>query len=113
MDLNLVVVIGLAFVINLIGALAYAARIAGVRTGRKYCVGSKYGTPFARLPRIAQQVSSVIVRYWVVSGHWPSTPQSHHAHHRQRRQLHAERDSRKHPSTARSVRGYGGRLNNG
>lgn len=34
MDTNLTAVLGLAFVINLIGALAYAARIAGVRTGR-------------------------------------------------------------------------------
>ena len=34
MDLNLAVVLFLSFVINLIGALAYAARIAGVRTGR-------------------------------------------------------------------------------
>ena len=34
MDLNLAVVLALSFVINLIGALAYAARIAGVRTGR-------------------------------------------------------------------------------
>lgn len=34
MDLNLFVVVALTFVINLIGALAYAARIAGVRTGR-------------------------------------------------------------------------------
>jgi hypothetical protein len=34
MDLNLASVLFLAFVINLIGALAYAARIAGVRTGR-------------------------------------------------------------------------------
>lgn len=33
-DFNLAVVIGLVFIINLIGALAYAARIAGVRTGR-------------------------------------------------------------------------------
>lgn len=34
MDTNLTAVLCLAFVINLIGALAYAARIAGVRTGR-------------------------------------------------------------------------------
>ncbi len=34
MDTNLIAVLCLAFVINLIGALAYAARIAGVRTGR-------------------------------------------------------------------------------
>ena len=34
MDFNLAAAIALTFVINCIGALAYAARIAGVRTGR-------------------------------------------------------------------------------
>ncbi|MEO1921598.1 MAG: lipid II flippase Amj family protein [Sphingomonadaceae bacterium] len=34
MDTNLAAVLCLAFIINAIGALAYAARIAGVRTGR-------------------------------------------------------------------------------
>jgi hypothetical protein len=33
MDLNLAIICGLTFVIHLIGTLAYAARIAGVRTG--------------------------------------------------------------------------------
>jgi hypothetical protein len=33
MDTNLVIICGLTFVIHLIGTLAYAARIAGVRTG--------------------------------------------------------------------------------
>jgi hypothetical protein len=34
MDTNLLIICGLTFVIHLIGTLAYAARIAGVRTGR-------------------------------------------------------------------------------
>ena len=34
MDLQLAVICGLTFAIQLIGALAYSARIAGVRTGR-------------------------------------------------------------------------------
>lgn len=34
MDLNLIIICVLTFVIHLIGTLAYAARIAGVRTGR-------------------------------------------------------------------------------
>jgi Alternate to MurJ len=34
MDANLLLICGLTFVIHLIGTLAYAARIAGVRTGR-------------------------------------------------------------------------------
>jgi hypothetical protein len=34
MDINLAIICGLTFVIHLIGTLAYAARIAGVRTGQ-------------------------------------------------------------------------------
>jgi hypothetical protein len=34
MDYQLVVIIGLTFVIHLIGTLAYSVRIAGTRTGR-------------------------------------------------------------------------------
>jgi len=33
MDLQLLVILGLTFVIHLIGTLAYAFRIAGIRTG--------------------------------------------------------------------------------
>lgn len=33
MDANLAIICGLTFVIHLIGTLAYAARIAGIRTG--------------------------------------------------------------------------------